>query len=553
MPANLNQRNQRVNVDHFSMVPRADIPRSTFTTEHTHKTTFDGGLLIPILVDEVLPGDHISGQMTVFARMNTLLFPLMDHITLETFFFFVPNRLLWQNWKRMMGEKDNVADSISYTVPQCQIYINSDIKTCDIFDYMGIPGHGQIPSGNGIAVNALPFRAYRLIYHEWFRDQNLQDSYKPKIDDGPDVGTDNYALYRRNKRHDYFTSALPWPLKGGTGVNMPLSGQAPVTGLGFTAAAGNVTAGPISVHETGGTLPSYPYYVDKATATINLVAKSVTLLPNPGIYADLSQASGATINALRLAVQTQRLLERDARSGTRYTELLRAHFGVLPEDARLQRPEYIGGGRSPVQTQAIPQTSQTNADGTGTPLAALGAQSTITGQHNFKYSATEHGVIIGLAHVDAELTYQQGLHRLWTRQTRYDYYWPVFAHLGEQPIRNDELYVQGTVGVAAASPQDTQTFGYQERWAEYRHRPSRISGYFRSTAATSIDAWHSAQLFTALPTLNATFMASAPPFARNLAAGSLSNGLQFLADMLFRIKNTRAMPMYSVPGSMDRF
>jgi len=264
----------------------------------------------------------------------------------------------------------------------------------------------------------------------------------------------------------------------------------------------------------------------------------------PQIFADLSQVTGATIAALRLAVQTQRLLERDARSGTRYTELLRAHFGVMPEDARLQRPEYIGGGRSDVQTSAIPQTSAT----TTTPLAALGGASTITGQHNFSYHATEHGYILGLANIDAALTYQQGLPRMWTRQTRYDFYWPVFAHLSEQPVRNDEIYYQGD-GIA----DNTATFGYQERWAEYRHQPSRISGLFRSTAPGAIDQWHSAQVFTTLPTLNTDFIQQNPPFARNLAAGSLANGMQFLADMLFDITQTRAMPKYSVPGLMDHF
>lgn len=523
------------------MVPRQDVPRSTFRTEHTHKTTVQGGYLVPILIEEILPGDTIKGTMTLFARMATLLFPLMDHIIAETFFFFCPSRLLWTNWKKMMGEQNNPGDSISYTVP----YIASaagGFANLSVFDYMGIPGLGQISGGATIRVNALPLRMYNFVWNEWFRDENIQNSVDFLTDDGPD-NVSHYSLLKRNKKHDYFTSALPWPLKGGVSVTMPLSGTAPIQGIGVTALLHDAVGAFYT--DTDGVTRAYPHSGNVGANTAGWGFRQTTG-DVPSIYADLSQATGATIAALRLAVQTQRFLERDARSGTRYTELLKAHFGVQPEDFRLQRPEYVGGGKSSIQTQAIPQTSATGLTGGATPTGALTGASTATGQHHFRYDAKEHGYLLGLIHFDAELTYQQGLHRMWTRTTRYDFYWPVFAHLSEQAIRNDEIYVDG-------GNNDPLTFGYQERWAEYRHKPSRISGYFRSTTASTIDPWHSAQKFTTLPTLNSTFLASTPPFARNLAAGSAADFQQFLLDMLFQITHTRPMPMFSVPGGMDRF
>lgn len=532
MPVNLNRRLPPVPVSRFSMVPRHDVPRSTFRTTHAHKTTFDAGYLIPIHVDEVLPGDVHRGKLTVFARLATPLFPIMDNMRLETFFFFVPCRLVWSNWEKMMGEQANPTDSIDYTLPYVKPS-NPGFAVCSIYDYMGIPPAGQVSATPDLEVNALPFRAYNLIWNEWFRDENLDNSLTVNLGDGQDSNA-IYGKQRRRKRHDYFTSCLPWPLKGGVDVSLPLTGDAPVT----TDGAEDAILGVFST--VSGTNRKMDVVGDPGPVRLDIAGSAPTT--GAELYADLSAVTSTTINALRLAVTTQQFLERDARGGTRYTELLRSHFGVTPEDARLQRPEYIGGGMSMVDTQAIPQTSE----GTATdPLGALGATAVITGRHEFSYSATEHGYIIGLVHVGADLTYQQGLHKMWSRSTRYDFYWPTFANLGEQAVLSREIYCEGTVD-------DDDVFGYQERWAEYRHRPSRISGLFRSTSAGTIDEWHLAQDFATRPVLNATFMADTPPMERVLAAGASAENQQILFDSVFNIACTRALPVFSVPG-LTRF
>ncbi|AXH71930.1 MAG: major capsid protein [Microviridae sp.] len=542
----LNRNMPPIKVDQFSMVPRSDVPRSTFRTQHSHKTTFGGGYLVPIHVDEVLPGDVHQGEVVIFARMSTLLFPLMDNVQLETFFFFVPCRLLWTNWRKFMGEQANPGDSISFTIPQV-VSAAGGFPICTIFDYFGLPTVGQVGGGNTVSVNVLPLRAYNMIWQEWFRDQNLDTSLDvyPK-GDGPD-GTGSYGLQRRRKKHDYFTSCLPWPVKGGSEVPIPLTGSATVVPItpGVSAptfklsTTGAAAATGFQIPAIGASQPLQS--VGAATGAVVTPAQWV----DPQLKADLSTAAIQNLNAMRLAIATQQLLEKDARGGTRYTELLKNHFGVMPQDSRMQRPEYIGGGCSTLKTAAIPQTSATGLTGGTSPQGALAAQSLVADRHTFSYHAAEHGYIIGLVWCGADLTYQQGLHRLWSRSTRYDFYWPTFANLGEQAVLNKEIFVDG-------SANDPLVFGYQERWAEYRHRPSRISGLFRSTSAGTIDVWHAAQKFTVVPTLNTTFIADTPPFSRVLAAGAQADNMQILFDSVFTIRCTRAMPKYSVPG-LSRF
>ncbi len=527
-------RNKSVSSHQFAMIPKAEIPRSSFDTQYAHKTTFDGGYLVPIYCDEVLPGDMHNVKATMFARLATPLFPVMDNLHLDTFFFFVPNRLVWDNWVKFMGEQTNPGDSISYVIPTITSPAGG-YAVGSVFDYFGLPTAGQITGSNTVTHNALPLRAYNLIYNEWFRDENLQNSLTVRTGDSGDVPSD-YALVRRGKRKDYFTGALPWPQKGAA-VSLPLGNTAPIKTLALPGTAS------VSVLDA-----SNAYRVLGADAlTVYPLGGTPTGVAGNALYADLSAATSATINQLRQSFQIQRLLERDARGGTRYTELLRAHFGVTPQDYRLQRPEYIGGGSTYVNVNPIAQTSATSISGGATPLGNLAAMGTaLASGHGFTYHAQEHGYIIGLVNVRADLTYQQGLPRMWSRSTRYDFYFPVFAHLGEQAILNKEIYVTGTAT-------DNNVFGYQERWAEYRYKPSQITGLFKSTSAGTIDAWHYAQKFTSLPTLNATFIQETPPIDRTTAVGAAANGQQFLMDAFFDCKMARPMPMYSVPGLIDHF
>jgi len=522
------------------MIPKADIPRSKFDCQSAHKTTFDAGYLVPVYVDEVLPGDTFNLKMTAFARLSTPLFPIMDNMVMDSFFFFVPNRLVWDNWQKFMGEQNNPDDSIDYVIPQ-QTSPAGGYAIGSLQDYMGLPTVGQVDPAKTIDHGSFWTRGYNLIWNEWFRDENLQDSvlvYKGDVTDT--TAAANYELLRRGKRKDYFTSALPWPQKG-EAVTLPLGGNAAVVsnGLPFKYSSyGNTDyTDKVFTTNTSG-LPSGQVSSDADTAKWG---------SQTGLYADLSSATAATINQLRQSFQIQKLLERDARGGTRYTEIIRSHFGVISPDARLQRPEYLGGGSTPININPIAQTSASAASGTNTPLGTLASMGTaLAHNHGFTQSFVEHGIIIGLVSIRADLTYQQGLSRMWSRETRYDFYFPAFAMLGEQAILNKEIYVTGNTT-------DDNVFGYQERWAEYRYYPSRISGLFRSTATGTIDAWHLAQKFTTLPTLNDTFIADTPPVDRIVAVGSAANGKQFIFDSFFDVKKARPLPMYSVPGLIDHF
>lgn len=534
--------NKSVMAHTFSEVPRAEIPRSSFDRSCGLKTTFDADFLVPIFCDDVVPGDTFRCNTTFFARLATPLHPIMDNIYLETFWFFVPYRLVWENWERFCGAQDDPADSIDYEIPGVSTSTTAVLTNFALCDYFGLP---YVGSADGTNINALPFRAYNLIYNEWFRDQNLQDSALVDLDDGPD-SLNNYSLRKRGKRHDYFTSCLPWPQKGGNAIDLPLGETAPVFTQVTDAITGTQTALRLRDASGGGLRTNADVQIGTTSGQFSAGTSGLGGGNNAGIYpsnlyADLSTATAATINDLRLAFQTQRLLERDARAGTRYTETIKAHFGVTVPDFRVQRPEFLGGGSTRVNMTPVANTS---ADGTSNQgdLTAFG---TAGDTHGWTKSFTEHGCVIGLVNARSDITYSEGMLRYWSKKTRYEFYYPVLAQIGEQAVLNSEIYYQNTAA-------DDNVFGYQERYAEYRYKPSQITGRFRSNYAQSLESWHLSEEFGTLPTLGADFIRSntGDPLDRAIAVATEPH---FIADFHFQLQCARPMPLYGVPGNIDRF
>ena len=517
----------------FSKVPHADIPRSSFDRSHGVKTTFDSGYLVPFFVDEALPGDTFNLNTSGFARLSTPIYPVMDNMYLETFYFAVPLRLLWDNFNRMMGEQINPGDSTDFLIPTLPGIPTTGYAENSLYDYMGIPTKVA-----DLETSALYTRAYNLIWNEWFRDQNLQNTVTVDKGDGPDDPA-NYELLRRGKRHDYFTSSLPWPQKG-TAVDLPLGDSAPVLGLNKKNTNWSAVDG--TGLDSTNALTTYNPHMIIGDASVDRYFQVEKQADNdaPNIRADLSSATASTINQLRQAFQIQKMYERDARGGTRYTEIIRSHFGVTSPDSRQQRPEYLGGGSSRINITPIAQTSESAATAQGN-LAAMGTAS--FQKNGFTKSFTEHSILLGFVNVRSDLTYQQGLNKMFSREDRLDFYWPALANIGEQAVKNKEIFAQGNAT-------DEETFGYQERFAEYRYKPSTIHGQFRSNCTAPLDAWHLSQDFASLPTLSSTFIEDNPPIDRVTAVNTEP---QFIADFYHELRCARPMPLYGVPGMMDHF
>lgn len=574
----------RVRGHRFSDAPAMYMKRTKFDRSHVYKTTFDSGKLIPVFVDEVLPGDTTRMSVNYFARLATPIKPIMDNIYLDWFFFFVPNRLVWEHWQNFCFEQEDPDDSTDYVIPTVSATGNSNNAYIgSLWDYFGLPVN---TSGNLSGVSALPFRGVYLIYNEWFRDENLQKSVKIQKGDTNEVlnstrsaeqpswvftsGTSivpGLACPPRGKRHDYFTSALPWTQKG-PGVSIGLAGTAsivdPSPGTGYllhstdnqlaavSAYGGEASSsgghrvvqgsGSISFNRYGSDYSTVGGFAGNTGGQITMSAQASSTYLGNDSYVDLDTSSIFTINSLRTAFQMQKFYERLARGGSRYTEVLRSFFGVVSPDARLQRPEFLGSFTKMVNVNPIAQTSATDDTSPQGNLSAYGV--TAAKFHGFTKSFVEHGYIFGFVCARADLTYQQGINKMWLRSTVYDFYWPTFAHLGEQAIELREIYAQG-------SEADTTVFGYQERYAEYRYKPSQITGKFRSSVTGgNLDVWHLSQFFSNAPTLNEEFITENPPIERIIAVPSEP---EFLLDIGFRYTTVRPMPMFGTPGLVDHF
>lgn len=544
---------------HFSQVPRADIARSRFDRSSSIKTSFNVGELIPFYVDEVLPGDTFTVDTSKVVRMQTMITPIMDNVYLDTYWFYVPSRILWTHWRELMGENRESAwiPKTEYSVPQVTAP-NGGWNVGTIADYMGIP-----TGVDDLSVNALPFRAYAEIVNEWFRDQNLQDPININYGDANAVGSNgsNYLVdlvrggkpFIAAKYHDYFTSCLPGPQKG-PDVTIPV-GNIPQLRVGALNDYHDFSVR--AIHgKTSDNLTAGKYYdaflsanaADQASLMYNPtqvtgVTSSFEFMPDNLWTETYSGLSAATVNQLRLAFAIQKFYERDARSGTRYVEILKSHFGVTAPDARLQRPEYLGGNRIPININQIVQQSATVEGSTpqGTPV---GLPQTADTHSDFTKSFVEHGFVIGLMVARYDHTYQQGLDRMWSRKTRFDYYFPVFANIGEQPVLNKEIYAQGNT-------EDDEVFGYQEAWADYRYRPSRVTGQMRSQYAQSLDVWHLADDYNKLPALSAGWIQEDAATVDRVLAVTSSVSNQLFADVYVKMRCVRPMPVFSVPGLID--
>lgn len=574
----------RVRGHRFSDAPAMYMKRTKFDRSHVYKTTFDSGKLIPVFVDEVLPGDTTRMSVNYFARLATPIKPIMDNIYLDWFFFFVPNRLVWEHWQNFCFEQEDPEDNTDYVIPTVSATGNSENAYIgSLWDYFGLPVN---TSGNISGISALPFRGVYLIWNEWFRDENLQKSVKIQKGDANEVlnsarsseqpawvfttGTSIFpglACPPRGKRHDYFTSALPWTQKG-PGVSVGLAGTASIvdpsptagyllhstsnqlaavsaySGEASSSGGHRVTSGNDSINFSryGSDFSTVGGFAGNSSGAVTVSAQRASTYLGNDSYVDLDTSSIFTINSLRTAFQMQKFYERLARGGSRYTEVLRSFFGVVSPDARLQRPEFLGSFTKMVNVNPIAQTSATDNTSPQGNLSAYGV--TAAKFHGFTKSFVEHGYIIGFVCARADLTYQQGINKMWLRSTVYDFYWPTFAHLGEQAIELREIYAQG-------SEDDTTVFGYQERYAEYRYKPSQITGKFRSSVVNgSLDKWHLSQFFNNAPTLNDEFIVENPPIERIIAVPSEP---EFLLDIGFRYTTVRPMPMFGTPGLVDHF